>query len=135
MRIEDFTERLRSGILVADGAIGSVLYDTLGQQRPVDELNLSHSEAVFRLHQAYIEAGAQIIETNTFGANRYKLEQSGLGERVAELNHRGVKIAREAREAAKHEVLIAGSIGPLGITRQVRNVSAEDVARIFKEQA
>ena len=114
MRIEDFKERLQHKILVADGAMGSMLYESLGPQRSLEELNSTHAEVVFGVHRAYIEAGAQIIETNTFGANRYKLAQLGLGERVAELNHRGVKIAREARESAKHEVLIAGSIGPLG---------------------
>src|SRR5271167_1777971 len=122
MRIEDFNERLQQGVLVADGAMGSLLYDAVGQQRSVDELNSSHSEAVFRFHQAYIEAGAQLIETNTFGANRHKLANLGMGERVAELNHRGVKRAREAREAAKHEVLIAGSIGPVGALRHVRDL-------------
>lgn len=135
MRIEDFNERMRQGIVVADGAMGSLLYDAVGQQCTVDELNSSHPEAVFRIHQAYIEAGAQLIETNTFGANRHKLAQLGLGARVAELNHRGVKIAREAREAAKHEVLIAGSIGPLGIVRQVRALPHEQMVEIFKEQA
>ena len=135
MRIEDFNERLKQGILVGDGAMGSLLYDAVGQQRSVDELNSSHSEAVFRIHQAYVEAGSQIIETNTFGANRHKLESLGLGERVAELNHRGVKIAREAREAAKHEVLIAGSIGPVGMMRHVKDLPEDQVIDIFREQA
>jgi homocysteine S-methyltransferase len=135
MRIEDFNERLKQGILVCDGAMGSLLYDAVGQQRSVDELNSSHSEAVFRIHQAYIEAGAQLIETNTFGANRHKLATLGLEERVAELNHRGVKIAREAREAAKHEVLIAGSIGPVGMVRQLEELPANQVLDIFREQA
>jgi len=135
MRIEDFSERLKQGILVCDGAMGSLLYDAVGQQRSVDELNSSHSEAVFRIHQAYIEAGAQLIETNTFGANRHKLASLGLEERVAELNHRGVKIAREAREAAKHEVLIAGSIGPVGMVRQLEELPADQVLDIFREQA
>jgi len=105
----------------------------------MDELNSSHPEAVFRIHQSYVEAGAQLLETNTFTANRFKLAQIGLGDRVAEFNHRGVKIAREAREAAKHEVLIAGSIGPLGVTRQIDRESgafpAEEIAAIFREQA
>jgi len=135
MRMEDFAERLQHGILVADGAMGSLLYDAVGQQRSVDELNSTHSEAVFRFHQASIEAGAQIIETNTFGANRHKLSLLGMGDRVAELNHRGVKIAREAREAAKHEVLIAGSIGPVGIIRQVREFAQDQLLAIFREQA
>src|SRR5271167_3878133 len=135
MRIEDFNERLAQRILVTDGAMGSLLYETIGPQRCVDELNSTHAEAVFHVHQTYIEAGAQIIETNTFGANRNKLSQFGMGERVAELNHRAVKIAREAREAAKHEVLIAGSIGPLGIQQHVRNLPHEEILAIFKEQA
>jgi methionine synthase I (cobalamin-dependent) len=135
MRIEDFSERLKQGILVGDGAMGSLLYDAVGQQRSIDELNSTHSEAVFRVHQTYVEAGAQIIETNTFSANRHKLAQLGLSERVAELNHRGVKIAREAREAAKHEVLIAGSIGPVGAIRQVRQLVQDEILATFREQA
>jgi methionine synthase I (cobalamin-dependent)/5,10-methylenetetrahydrofolate reductase len=135
MRIEDFNDRLKHAVIVADGAMGSLLYESVGPQRSVDELNSSDAESVFRVHQTYIEAGAQVIETNTFGANRHKLSQIGMSERVAELNHRGVKIAREAREAAKHEVLIAGSIGPLGIVRQVRDLPHEQIFSIFKEQA
>jgi methionine synthase I (cobalamin-dependent)/5,10-methylenetetrahydrofolate reductase len=135
MRIDDFNLRLQQAILVADGAMGSLLYEAVGQQRNVEELNTTHAEAVFRVHQMYLEAGAQVIETNTFGANRHKLAQHGMSERVAELNHRGVKIAREAREAAKQEVLIAGSIGPLGIVRQVRDLPQEQILAIFKEQA
>ena len=115
--------------------MGSLLYETLGPQRCMDELNATRADAVFRIHMAYLEAGAHIIETNTFGANRNKLSAFGLEERVAELNHRGVKIAREAREAAKHEVLIAGSIGPLGVFRQVRELPDDQVREIFREQA
>jgi methionine synthase / methylenetetrahydrofolate reductase(NADPH) len=135
MRIEDFSERLRSSILVGDGAMGSLLYEAVDGQRCVEELNATHPEEVFRAHQAYMEAGAQLIETNTFGANRYKLGQLGIAGRVSELNHRGVKLAREAREAAKHEVLIAGSIGPLGVALQVQELPEEEIFVIFKEQA
>ena len=135
MKIEDFNERLRDAILVADGAMGSMLYELLGPQRCLDELNATQAEAVFRVHQIYVEAGAQIIETNTFGANRFKLGQLGLGDRVSSLNQRGVKIAREAREAAKHEVLIGGSIGPLGAQQQVRDLPLDTIREIFCEQA
>ena len=135
MKIDDFKARLQDSILIADGAMGSMLHETVGPQRCFDELNTTQPEAVFRVHQAYIEAGAQIIETNTFGANRYKLTPLGLGEQVTQFNHRGVKIAREARESATREVLIAGSIGPLGIVHHVRDLPAEEIREMFKEQA
>jgi methionine synthase / methylenetetrahydrofolate reductase(NADPH) len=135
MKIDDFNERLRDSILVADGAMGSMLYEALGPQHCFEELNATQPEAVFRVHQAYIKAGAQIIETNTFGANRYKLAPLGLADQVVPFNHRGVKITREAREAAAREVLIAGSVGPLGVIRQVRAISTEEIVEIFKEQA
>jgi homocysteine S-methyltransferase len=135
VKIEDFNERLRDSILVADGAMGSVLHEAIGPQRCYDQLNSTDPEAVFRVHQAYIEAGAQIIETNTFGANRLKLLAFGLSDEVTRFNQRGVKIAREAREAASREVLIAGSIGPLGMVRQAREVPNEEIFEVFKEQA
>jgi len=135
MKIGDFNERLRDSILIGDGAMGSMLYEILGPQRCLDELNSTQAEAVFHVHQAYLEAGAQIIETNTFGANRHKLAALGLGDRVGEFNHRGVKIAREAREAARHEVLIAGSIGPLGTLRQGKQLPSDEIREIFREQA
>ena len=101
MKIQEFNERLKNSILIADGAMGSLLHETVGAQRCFDELNATEPEAVFRVHQAYIEAGAQIIETNTFGANRFKLAPLGLGDEVQKLNSRGVKIAREARDSAR----------------------------------
>jgi homocysteine S-methyltransferase len=135
MKIEEFNERLRSSVVVADGAMGSMLYEIAGAQRCLEELNITQAEAVFGIHQAYLDAGAQIIETNTFGANRNKLTALGLGERVTELNHRGVKIAREAREAARHEVFLAGSIGPLGVVRHVIQLPPDEMTEIFREQA
>ena len=135
MKIEDFNQRVRESILVADGAMGSMLYESVGPHRCFDELNATQPEAVFRVHHAYLEAGAQILETNTFGANRHRLSSLGLADSVVRFNHRGVKIAREAREASKHEVLIAGSIGPLGITHQVGDLPQEEIQDIFREQA
>ena len=78
MRIEEFNERLRDAILIGDGAMGSMLYEELGPQKCLDELNTAQPEAVYRVHQAYLEAGAQILETNTFGANRHKLAALGM---------------------------------------------------------
>jgi methionine synthase / methylenetetrahydrofolate reductase(NADPH) len=135
VKIQDFNERLKGQILIADGAMGSMLHEVVGAVRCFDELNVSHPEAVFRVHQSYIEAGAQIIETNTFGANRFKLSALGLREEVQRFNSRGVKVAREAREAATREVLIAGSIGPLGIGVQARHPVPEMILSIFHEQA
>src|ERR1700730_1798320 len=135
MKIEDFEQTLHDSVVVADGAMGSLLYETLGPQRSMDELNATRSEEVFRIHMAYLEAGAHIIETNTFGANRNKLAAFGLEDRVTAFNHRGVKIAREAREAARHEVLIAGCIGPLGVFRDEREATPEQFLEIFREQA
>jgi len=133
MKIQDFNERLKDSILIADGAMGSMLHEAVGSVRCFDELNTSEPEAVFRIHQSYIEAGAQIIETNTFGANRFKLAPLGLGDEVQRLNSRGVKIAREAREAAAREVLIAGSIGPLGIGVQARHPEPDFILSVFHE--
>jgi len=135
VKIFDFNERLKDSILIADGAMGSMLHEAVGSQRCFDEVNSTEPEAVFRVHQAYIEAGAHIIETNTFGANRFKLAPLGLAEEVQRLNSRGVKIAREARESASHEVLIAGSIGPLGLGVQSRHPEPEEIQDIFHEQA
>ena len=135
MKIQELNERLKDSILIADGAMGSMLHETVGTQRCFDELNSSEPEAVFRVHQAYIDAGAQIIETNTFGANRFKLEPLGLADEVQRLNGRGVKIAREARDSATREVLIAGSIGPLGIGVQARHPEPDEIQAIFHEQA
>ena len=135
MKIADFEKRMENAVLIADGAMGSVLFDSAGVQRCFEELNILQPEAVFRVHQAYIQAGAQIIETNTFGANRSKLAALGLADKVAAFNHRGVKLAREAREAAPHEVLIAGSMGPLGMGPEIGQLSHEEILDIYREQA
>jgi methionine synthase I (cobalamin-dependent)/5,10-methylenetetrahydrofolate reductase len=135
MKIEEFQQRLSGGILLADGAMGSMLYEMVGPQRSFEELNSAQAEAVFRVHKSYLDSGARLIETNSFGANRFKLAPLGLGDRVVEFNHRAVKIAREAREAAPGDVLIAGSIGPLGAARQVRRLDSAEVFEIFREQA
>lgn len=135
MRNEDFLRKLSRGVLLADGAMGSMLYEMIGPQRAFEELNTTEAESVFRVHKAYLDAGARVIETNSFGANRFKLAPLGLADRVVEFNHRAAKIAREAREASANDVLIAGSIGPLGAPRHMRRIDAGEVLEIFREQA
>jgi len=135
MKIDDFNKRLQDAILIADGAMGSLLHETVGAQRCFEELNLTHPEAIAKVHRSYIEAGAQIIETNTFAANRLKLAPLGLAEQVGRINSAGVKIARDVRDTSGREVLVAGSIGPLGVARHMRPLSADELREAFREQA
>src|SRR5574337_788442 len=94
-----FLDRLRRGPILCDGAMGTMLYARgVSFERCFDELNLSHPALVQEIHREYIRAGAEIIETNTFGANRFKLAHHGFEDKVREINLRGVKLAREARE-------------------------------------
>jgi homocysteine S-methyltransferase len=116
--------------------MGSQIYEHVGHTRLVEEVNLLDPELILRIHLAYIQAGARIIETNSFGANRTKLAPLGLGDKGVAINQRAVKIAREAREASGADVLIAGSIGPLGLAWSVSDPpSAEKAAEVFLEQA
>jgi len=108
-----FTEALASRVLVCDGAMGTMLYAKgIFLNRSFDELNLTQPDLVAEVHQAYVRAGADVIETNTFGANRVKLAPFGLGDQVKAINAQGARIARHA---ARDQVFVAGSIGPLGI--------------------
>jgi methionine synthase / methylenetetrahydrofolate reductase(NADPH) len=102
--------------LLADGAMGTLLH-TYGVEHNhcFDELNLTDPARVADVHRQYIEAGAQIILTNTFGANRYKLHKHGLGDKTAEINRVAVALARRVVDASFKPVLIAGDIGPLGV--------------------
>ena len=93
-----FIARLQRGPILADGAMGTMLYSRgISFDRCFDELNLSNATLVQEIHRDYIRAGAEIIETNTFGANRFKLAHHGLENKVRDINLRGAKIAREAR--------------------------------------
>src|SRR5258705_8824211 len=113
---EPFLERLRQGPLLCDGAMGTMLYalapESIVHGRCFDELVLTDSGLVQEIHRAYIHAGAQVIETNTFGANAAKLEHYGLGDRVREINRRAAALAREAREVAGQKEFVAGGPGP-----------------------
>lgn len=119
---------------VFDGAMGTMLYQKgVFINRCYDELNAREPELVREIHRAYVQAGAELLETNTYGANRVKLAQYGLESRVAELNERGAALAREA---AGDAALVGGSIGPLGIRIEPFGPTSLDEARaLFREQA
>ena len=111
-------ERLRQGPLLCDGAMGTMLYARASESqmhgRCFDELALTSPELVQRIHREYILAGAQVIETNTFGANAIKLASYGLGDEVKRINRRAAQLAREAREVSGQAVFVAGAVGPSG---------------------
>jgi methionine synthase I (cobalamin-dependent)/5,10-methylenetetrahydrofolate reductase len=110
-----FEDRLRDGpIVVGDGGMGVLVSSAVPRLRCPEEANLRAPESVVTLHTSFIRAGADLIETNTFGANRRKLQQLYLEEELERINNAGVKLAREAREVSGRDVFIAGSIGPLG---------------------
>ncbi len=114
-RMSRFLDRLRSGPpLVADGGMGALVSGALHGLRCPEEANVRAPESVVAVHTAYIAAGAELIETNTFGANRRKLARLMLEDSLEELNSAGVRLAREAREVVGRDVFVAGSVGPLG---------------------
>src|SRR5215217_138430 len=128
-----FQERLDTGpIVVADGGMGVLISSAVPRLRCPEEANIRSPESVVTLHTSFIRAGADLIETNTFGANRRKLAQQYLEDEFERINSVGVKLAREAREVSGREVFIAGSIGPLG---ELAAVPPEQRGEIFAEQA
>jgi methionine synthase I (cobalamin-dependent)/5,10-methylenetetrahydrofolate reductase len=128
-----FIERLESGpVIVADGGMGALITSAVPRLRCPEEANLRAPEAVVSLHVGYIKAGAELIETNTFGSNRPKLATQFLEDEFEAINSTAVRLAREAREISGKEVFIAGSIGPLG---DVGERQAGDRAALFAEQA
>ena len=108
------------GLVLCDGAMGTMLYGRgIFINRCYDELNLSQPDVVAAVHAEYLQAGAEVIETNTFGANAFRLERYGLRDKVREINRAGVRIARkcvaEIEEKQASEAFVAGAIGPLGV--------------------
>ena len=117
MAVNRFLEMLDQGeIILADGAMGTMLHGRgISFDASFDELNLTQPALVSEIHRDYISAGAQIIETNTFGANRFKLSAHGLADKVVEINQAAVQLAQSAVETTSKAVMIAGSVGPLGV--------------------
>ncbi|MCK4724651.1 MAG: homocysteine S-methyltransferase family protein, partial [Anaerolineales bacterium] len=122
--------------LLSDGAMGTVLNArSIDYGHCFDALNLTHPALVAEIHRSYIEAGAQIIQTNTFGANRYKLALHGLEEQVTQINRAGVELVQRVQAVASRDILIAGDVGPLGVRlAPYGRVQLEDAETAFAEQ-
>lgn len=131
--MEGFRERLGRDVIVFDGGMGTYLYEKgVFINSCFEELNLSNPALVAGIHGEYIEAGADVVETNSFGANRYKLSTFGLEEKVGAIN---LQSARLAREAAGGQALVAGSVGPLGVPLEpLGRLSFEGAREAFREQ-
>jgi homocysteine S-methyltransferase len=128
-----FQERLATGpIVVGDGGMGVLISSAVPRLRCPEEANIRSPESVVTLHASFIRAVADLIETNTFGANRRKLAHQYLEEEFERINGAAVKLAREAREVSGRDVFIAGSIGPLG---DLPGVPPEQRGEVFAEQA
>jgi homocysteine S-methyltransferase len=132
--LQDFREFAEKNIVIFDGAMGTRLYEKGGYiNRVYDELNLSQPALLQEIHREYIAAGAMVIETNTFGANRFKLQPHGLVDKLEVINFQAAKLAREA---AGDKAWVAGSIGPLGIRIEPwGKTSVEEAEAAFAEQA
>jgi methionine synthase I (cobalamin-dependent) len=132
--MQDFLEALDDRVLVCDGAMGTMLYAKgVFINKSFEALNLTAPELVAEVHQEYVQAGADIIETNTFGANRIKLGSFGIADKLYAINAEGAKLARAA---ADDRAYVAGAIGPLGIRIEPWGKTGVDQAReYFREQA
>src|SRR5256886_1779579 len=131
------SRRLGGGPLLCDGAMGTLLYARgVSLDACFDVLNLNNPRVVQSIHADYIAAGADCIETNTFGANRFKLAVHGLEGRVREVNRRGVALARDVRESSGRDVFVLGSVGPLGkYLAPLGTVTPDEARAAFREQA
>src|ERR1700676_1751077 len=131
---ENFIERLKRSPVLCDGAMGTLLYAKgVFINRCYDELNLSQPDLIRAIHHDYVQAGAEIIETNTFGANSFRLARHSLADKVQEINRAGARLAREA--AKSFDVWVAGSVGPLGTRIEpLGKTSFEEARQAFREQ-
>src|SRR3954470_9154136 len=132
-RAQEFRDQLSSRVMVADGAMGTMLYSRgVFINRCFDELNLSSADMVRQIHQEYVKAGAEILETNTFGATNQRLAAVGMAEKLRDINRAAVRLAREA---AKDGPFVAGAVGPLGVRIEPLGPTSFAEARAsFREQ-
>ncbi|HZV90949.1 MAG TPA: bifunctional homocysteine S-methyltransferase/methylenetetrahydrofolate reductase [Candidatus Nitrosocosmicus sp.] len=132
-----FLKRLQQGVVLADGAMGTYLYEKgIPFDRSFDLLNLTDASLIQAVHREYIRAGAEVIETNTFGGNRYRLAAHGATETARRVNRAGAQIARNAREEVGEAVFVAGSMGPLGKpVAPLGTITREEAYDAYREQA
>jgi methionine synthase I (cobalamin-dependent)/5,10-methylenetetrahydrofolate reductase len=136
----DLLTRLKQSPILCDGAMGTLLYAKgVFINKCYDELNLTQPDLIRGIHQEYMNAGAEIIETNTFGGNSFRLARHGLADKVEEVNRKGAELAREAADAFNLKkaanVLVAGSVGPLGLRIEpLGKTSREEARTSFREQ-
>jgi methionine synthase / methylenetetrahydrofolate reductase (NADH) len=133
-----FLERVKAGPLLCDGAMGTLLYARgIYINRCYDELNLSQPELIRGIHQDYLQAGAEVIETNTFGANSFRLGRHGFSDRVRDINIAGARLARDlvTKKESGQSFFVAGSVGPLGIRIEpLGKTSLQEARAAFREQ-
>ena len=134
------SERFQTRSVLCDGAMGTMLYERgVFIHRCYDELNLSQPDLIRTIHEEYLQAGAEIIETNTFGGNRFRLQRHGLQDKVHDVNVAGAKIARQAadqiRDKQATQAYVAGAVGPIGVQIEpLGKVSFEEARAAFAEQ-
>ena len=133
---ERFRERLAARPILADGAMGTLLFSRgIPQRACLDELPTTRPDLIGSIHREYLEAGAELIETATFGANRFRLAVHGLAHETHRFNRKAAQVAREARDVAGRDVLVGGSIGPLGApTREIVHLAETQVRSAYREQ-
>lgn len=130
-----FTDLLGTRLLLCDGAMGTMLHAAgAALDRALPEVNLSNPRLVATIHESYLSAGADVIETNTFGANRLWLAEHGYPDKAAEINRAAVRIAREAAERSGRQVFVAGAVSPAVTARQRRQVGAAERLEVLREQ-
>lgn len=129
-----FEEYLRDNLVLMDGAMGSLIYERgVFIDKCYDELNLSRPDLIRSIHQDYVRSGARVIETNTYGANRFKLRSHNLYGHIGEINYTGAQLAREAAEG---QAYVAGSMGPCGVELEPwGDTTLEEIAEAYTEQA
>jgi methionine synthase / methylenetetrahydrofolate reductase(NADPH) len=136
----DLLSRLKRGAVLCDGAMGTLIYAKgVFINKCYDELNLIQPDLIRGIHQEYLNSGAEVIETNTFGGNSYRLARHGLVDKVHEINFQGAQLARQAADAynakVAADVLVAGSVGPLGMRIEpLGKTSREEARESFKQQ-